>query len=100
MTGMLIWVIRLIVILLVIRFVLRLFAGRNLPGRTTTRRETLRQGGTLVRDPQCGTYIPEAGALTVNSSAGRLHFCSTTCRDAWLAAPAGDDRLRSGAGRS
>ena len=43
-----------------------------------------RSGGTLVRDPQCGTYVPTESAITSGRGPNTVHFCSTTCRDAWL----------------
>ena len=82
-----VWTMRIIVLLLVIRFLLRLFTRR--PVATTGRRHVSRAperlGGTLVRDPQCGTYIPETTAVTVGRGASARHFCSTNCRDAWAA---------------
>ena len=84
--ALLTWVLRALVALLLIRFVLRLFARRGPAGRPRTRRQTERVGGTLVRDPQCGTYIPQAKALTTGSGSSVVHFCSTDCRDAWVAA--------------
>jgi hypothetical protein len=48
-----------------------------------------RKGGTLVRDPNCGTYIPEARAITLGSGSHALHFCSAACRDAYTAAHRG-----------
>ncbi|OYV97325.1 MAG: hypothetical protein B7X11_06520, partial [Acidobacteria bacterium 37-65-4] len=47
-----------------------------------------RVGGQLVRDPQCGTYVPESSAITVTREGETLHFCSDTCRDAYAAAHA------------
>jgi hypothetical protein len=38
------------------------------------------QGGRLVKDPICGTYIPQATAL----SAGNEFFCSEECRRTFL----------------
>jgi YHS domain-containing protein len=42
-----------------------------------------RLGGTLVRDPHCGTYILESTALQVRAGHETLHFCSAACRDAY-----------------
>jgi YHS domain-containing protein len=44
-----------------------------------------RQAGTLVRDPKCGTYVLQGSAHRLQSGSETLYFCSTTCRDAWLA---------------
>ena len=37
--------------------------------------------GRLVKDPVCGTYVPEATAL----HAADQFFCSEQCRNKWLA---------------
>ena len=38
----------------------------------------------LVRDPECGLYIPEARAFPLKSGSGIAHFCSATCRDRYF----------------
>lgn len=44
--------------------------------------KTLR-GEEMVRDPQCGTYLPKAEAVEVRL-AGRTHFfCSAECGQAY-----------------
>jgi uncharacterized protein len=82
----LIWIARAIVLLLILRFVLRLLFGSGAPvGRPQARRASgpvERAGGELVRDPHCGTYIPKSRAIAVGSGADVKYFCSTTCRDA------------------
>ena len=87
MTALLIWIVRVLVILMILRLVVRFFSTRPLaPARRS--QPLQRTGGTLVRDPHCGTYIPESRALTVRASSGPLHFCSAACRDEWTAAQA------------
>jgi uncharacterized protein len=87
-TAVLLWFVRLIVLLLVVRLIVRgmysVLGQRQAPKPPSRMPE--RAGGTLVRDPQCGTFIPESRALVVGRGADLLHFCSTTCRDAWTAA--------------
>jgi hypothetical protein len=70
--------------------VLRLSFRRGRPGVTragarpaaaVARPEVV--GGELVRDPQCGTYVPKARALTVGTGEKILYFCSAACRDAY-----------------
>ena len=88
---MLIWIARAIIFLLLMRFVLRLlFPG---PSRTPRRgpapqapegRERERVGGELVRDPNCGTYIPKTKAIAVGSGADVKYFCSTKCQDEYV----------------
>jgi hypothetical protein len=79
MTMALLWAVRLVIVLLVLRFVIRALMGRR-PARAQTAQ---RLGGTLVRDPQCGTYLTPARALTVSRGREVLHFCSDDCRDGW-----------------
>ena len=75
---------RVIVVLLLIRFVLRLISsGRRPVAPPKPRPVPERTGGTLVRDPHCGTYIPESRAITVGRGATAMYFCSAACRDAW-----------------
>ena len=87
MTPLLIWLVRLLVLVLVVRLIIR---GVSSMTRQSVgggpRRMPERAGGTLVRDPHCGTYIPESRALVVGSGANAFYFCSATCRDAWTAA--------------
>jgi hypothetical protein len=83
------WILRALVILLVLRFVLRFVRSVTAASRQTnpaSAKRPERLGGALVRDPQCGTYIPQANALTSGSGDRAVFFCSTTCRDAWIAA--------------
>jgi hypothetical protein len=46
-----------------------------------------RAGGTLVRCPQCGTYVPESRAVRVGSGSTSNAFCSVACRDEYAARP-------------
>lgn len=91
MTGIVLWIVRVVVLLFVVRLVLRMLypttARRSAPRRPA--RVPERSGGTLVRDPHCGTYIPESRALVVGHGADAWHFCSAACRDAWMAAHSG-----------
>jgi hypothetical protein len=82
MTVVLIWIVRVLIVLMVVRYLVRMFTA----GRPTGSRMPQRLGGQLVRDPQCGTYLPPARALTISRGGERLHFCSDRCRDAWTAA--------------
>ena len=40
--------------------------------------------GQMVRDPVCGVYIPEQGALVERRSGETYHFCSEACRESFL----------------
>jgi hypothetical protein len=82
------WIIRILAVLFLIRLVLRMFAGTGrrpaAPGPART--PATRDGGHLVRDPHCGTYVPIARALRSGSAGDPIYFCSTACREAWTAA--------------
>jgi len=83
------WIIRIIAVLLVIRLLMRFFAGlrEGLSGKgpTTGKVQGPRVGGRLVRDPQCGTHVPESRALRLGTGDTAVYFCSATCRDRWAA---------------
>lgn len=84
------WFLRAVVILLILRFVFRLLAGAAQvggPTRPTPGRPAERAGGELVRDPQCGTYVPKTRAMAVARGGVTTYFCSAACRDAFEATP-------------
>ena len=60
------------------------FAGDPAAGRRSV--PQTREGGRLVRDPHCGTHIPEARALRLGTGGNTMYFCSETCRERWTAA--------------
>lgn len=83
------WILRLLVVLFIVRFVATMVRqalgrGRNDAARERApRRPAERIGGTLVQDPQCGTYLPKDRALAVTSGGTTHYFCSDRCRDEW-----------------
>ena len=42
-----------------------------------------RAGEEMVRDPQCGTFLPRSDALSATVAGERHFFCSAACRDAF-----------------
>lgn len=94
---LLLWIVRLLVLLLIVRFVVTMVRQALLHSKSTgrpprggqTTRPPERIGGTLVQDPQCGTYLPKERAIAVTSAGSTQYFCSDTCRDAWKAKAAG-----------
>ena len=83
----LLWILRVIVGLIVVRAVLRMFTSPvPVARRSTPVQPRERLGGALVRDPQCGTYIPQTKAIALTRGDSTAFFCSTDCRDAWAAA--------------
>ena len=80
------WIGRILIVLLLIRMVLRMLFPRGIQAPRASRGSIERSGGTLVRDPQCGTYVPQSRALTIGSGESTMFFCSAKCRDAYTAA--------------
>jgi YHS domain-containing protein len=85
--GAIVWIARSLIFLLLLRIVLSLLFGSARPGPRQTRPGAgpapapERVGGELVRDPNCGTYIPKTSAIVQGSGADVKYFCSTKCRD-------------------
>lgn len=82
------WVIRLLAIALLIRLAVdgvtalsRLGSGGS--GRSS-RRVPPAKGGSLVRDPVCGTYVEPARAVSTRTGDAVIYFCSETCRRTFL----------------
>ncbi|HEX5042105.1 MAG TPA: PP0621 family protein [Candidatus Polarisedimenticolaceae bacterium] len=47
--------------------------------------DTPRFEGAMVRDRECQTFLPRARALSVRAEDGEHFFCSTGCKEAFLA---------------
>lgn len=41
-------------------------------------------GEEMIRDPQCGTYVPHSEALSATVGGKNHSFCSSRCRDEYL----------------
>ena len=54
---------------------------RDVPGRRSGERE----GGKLVRDPVCGTFVAPGGAPSLTAGGQTLYFCSDKCRNEYHA---------------
>ncbi len=88
---LLIWIVRVLILFIIIRFIVLMvrsaLAGASETTGTGTRarvkKRPERLGGTLVQDPECGTYLPADRAITVESRGSVHHFCSVACRDKW-----------------
>ena len=81
MTALL-WIARVLIFLILLRFLLRLVFGTAFARRAPQPRHVPeRSGGELVRDPVCGTYIPKAGAFVIGKGDDAKYFCSIECRD-------------------
>src|ERR1041385_3935652 len=81
------WILRIFVILFIFRLIRNAFRPaptQQAPRPGGSRAQSIeRQGGQLVRDPQCGTFVPMATAVQLGSGKSASYFCSTTCRDAY-----------------
>ena len=81
----LVWILRALALLLLIRFIVnaimsarrRTQAGAGRQARPSRERVL----GELVRDPNCGTYVPKASAVVAGSGSNTRYFCSVKCRD-------------------
>ncbi len=49
--------------------------------------------GTMVKDPQCGTYTALELAVTAKVAGKSLHFCSRECRDKYMLAATAEARV-------
>jgi YHS domain-containing protein len=80
---------------LFLRSVLRsLFAGfRKRTPRTgpPPAANPARTGGTLHKDPVCGTYVSDDSAIAQVVGGQTVYFCSPECRDTYVA-PVGNRR--------
>ena len=91
--GLLLWIVRILALLLLLRFVLQLLFGNRGARKTAggpaprgrARGPELKPGGELVRDPNCGTYVAKARAIAVSVGSETVSFCSATDRDAYRA---------------
>jgi hypothetical protein len=86
--NLLSWIFRLLLVMFVVRLIVSaIFGGRSRQTRQTPPAgPPERAGGTLVRDPQCGTYLPQTRAIRLGSGSDAQYFCSAACRDAYRAA--------------
>jgi YHS domain-containing protein len=76
-------VLEFVFILLAARAFWRLVGG-IVQGITNQPRVAARPPGqavSMVRDPVCGIFVLPDRAVTISDGRGRVHFCSTACRD-------------------
>jgi hypothetical protein len=81
--------IRIIILLvlgyLVYRLTKRWVRGKMISGRMNGRTVD-RIDDVMVKDPQCGAYFPKRDGVALKSGGRDLLFCSTKCRDSYIAA--------------
>ena len=83
------WILRFVLLLIVVRLVWR-FLASVVDGIAGPRRTTgVAAGGAgpvpLVRDPVCGPHVVRSRALTASAGGQTVWFCSEECRQRWLA---------------
>jgi YHS domain-containing protein len=82
------WVITFLLVLIVLRLVMRFLTGlfQGLQGAPRSRAAGRRASSTqptavpLVRDPVCGTYVVPSRAMTISTKGTTYYFCSDACR--------------------
>ena len=79
----LLWIIRALAVLLLIRLIVNALMGGRRRASAPRPAEPPRERalGELVRDPNCGTYVAKAGAIVAGSGDNVRYFCSVKCRD-------------------
>ena len=71
--------VRIVVVLLIVRFVLRFLAAVVQGYQGAPRREPA--ATEMVRDRVCDTFLPRSRALVAVVDGREQHFCSPECRD-------------------
>ena len=70
--------VRIVVVLMAVRFVLRFIAAVVQGYQGAPRREVATD---MVRDRVCDTFLPRSRALVAVVDGREQHFCSAECRD-------------------
>ena len=70
--------VRIVIVLLAVRFVLRFLAAVVQGYQGAPRREAATD---MVRDRVCDTFLPRSRALVAVVDGREQHFCSVECRD-------------------
>ena len=83
---------RIIILVLLFYLLFRLLVGKKKKGRAESGTgEALPTQDILVEDPVCKVCVPKKQALTLQDKDKVIYFCSTECRDKFLATK-GEDR--------
>jgi hypothetical protein len=70
--------VRIVIVLMAVRFVLRFIAAVVQGYQGAPRREAATD---MVRDRVCDTFLPRSRALVAVVDGREQHFCSAQCRD-------------------
>ncbi len=81
------FILYVLLFIMVVRSLRRLMAGvAQGMGTSSSRRPGPPDNGVkMARDPVCGTFVVPGRALAVHDNNGLHHFCSSKCRDAFVA---------------
>lgn len=77
------WMLRLLFAVLIIRLIWKFIAGMVAGVREAQPRRA-KAGGSLVRDPVCGTYVEPARALSTQAGRTTYYFCSRECQQSFV----------------
>jgi YHS domain-containing protein len=77
-------VIRLLVIAGLVYFGYRKLKSIAGPSRPARGRSPEPVEDVMVKDPECGTYIPKREAVRLRSGEEEFFFCGSECRDRFL----------------
>lgn len=75
---------RLLLLLIIGVLVYRALKPRSVNNDREKDRSAAMADDVMVQDPVCGIYFPRRDAVTLDSAAGQICFCSSDCRDRYL----------------
>lgn len=80
---------RFLIILALIYFAYRALKSWMLPGGSSKNKVSREPTGeiddVMVKDPYCEVYFPKRNGVHLNINGKDLYFCSTECRDKFIA---------------
>ena len=76
---------------LIYRLVKALVFAKSQPPRTAGPQNVGQIDDIMVKDPYCETHIPKKDSVHLKVSGEDLYFCSSECRDKYLARPSRDN---------
>jgi len=84
------FVVPLLIFLVLRSFLRSFFAGLRRPvsrSSATPNPPAVHTGGTLHKDPVCGTYVSVDAAIAQTIQGQTVYFCSPECRDKYRGKP-------------
>ena len=74
-----------IVLGIVLYRAVRSLFGQSRKDNRTVGDSSVHVDDVMIQDPVCGVYFPQSSAVVLNTDGEVLRFCSTECRDRYLA---------------